>query len=669
MGDEGLHTHFSMVALLTPLALALGALAIPILMLYMLRLRREEMPISSTFLWQKLVRDREANAPWQRLRLSWLLLLQLLILAALVLALARPYRTVRTITTGRIVLLLDASASMQATDERPSRFERARTIGLDLVDTLGPDDTMTVIRVAEVPEVLAAASRDKLVLRQAIRAAQPGSAAADWDAALTLAAAGAVGVDELKVVVISDGGLPPDLPAVPGDVRFVPVGARADNLAIAALAVAQLPGQPPQLFLRIANYGDRDAEVILDLRVDERDALYTARRYTVPANGYRDVFELALPDSFETLTAQLTLPANAPTDDYLSLDDRAYAVRDRAGAGRVLLITPGNRFVEQILRSLRGVQLFMAAPAETLPPGDFDLVVLDGVWPVALPPGDLLVINPPASTALFTLGEPLRAAAPLTVRAGDPRTQNLDVFMATVNLGAFRPVSDVEWGTVLVTSGEYPLVIAGEVGERQIALLPFDVRYPNTDLVLQPAWPILMAELIAWFSPPRITDLSGSLPPGAPVTIRFIAGAERAVITHPGGERTVIEGETGQAVFADTAQPGLYRVDLLRAGRTVQTERFAVNLFDAGESRIAPQPSVVIGTSTIARDARAEVGRRELWPWVAAIGLALLLIEWWVYHRTLRRIPRGRGWRPSRPIRRAAGAGIVARWRSLWRVR
>ncbi len=113
----------SSLSFLTPLALGLAALAVPIVLLYMLRLRRTETPISSTFLWQQLLRDREANAPWQRLRPSWLLLLQLLILAALVIALARPFIEVKTVSTGRTVLLLDASASMAATDVEPSRFE------------------------------------------------------------------------------------------------------------------------------------------------------------------------------------------------------------------------------------------------------------------------------------------------------------------------------------------------------------------------------------------------------------------------------------------------------------------------------------------------------------------------------------------------------------------
>ncbi|KAB2864917.1 MAG: VWA domain-containing protein, partial [Anaerolineae bacterium] len=156
---------------ITPALLGLSALAIPIFLLYMLRLRRTDMPISSTFLWQQLIRDREANAPWQRLRPNLLMLLQLLILAALVLALARPFAEVDTLTTGRIVLLLDASASMTATDMDggKTRFEVAQDIALDTVNTLGSEDTMTVIRVSEVPEVLAAASRDRSVLRRAIR--------------------------------------------------------------------------------------------------------------------------------------------------------------------------------------------------------------------------------------------------------------------------------------------------------------------------------------------------------------------------------------------------------------------------------------------------------------------------------------------------------------------
>ena len=53
---------------LAPLALAFAALGIPIIVLSMLK-RRRDVLVSSTLLWQRLLRDREANAPWQRLSL------------------------------------------------------------------------------------------------------------------------------------------------------------------------------------------------------------------------------------------------------------------------------------------------------------------------------------------------------------------------------------------------------------------------------------------------------------------------------------------------------------------------------------------------------------------------------------------------------------------------
>src|SRR6266550_4321559 len=93
-------THRHTMSFLAPIALTLGLLAVPIIVLYMLKLRRREVEVSSTLLWQLLLRDREANAPWQRLRRNLLLILQLLLLIALVLALARPFWRVPTVASG-----------------------------------------------------------------------------------------------------------------------------------------------------------------------------------------------------------------------------------------------------------------------------------------------------------------------------------------------------------------------------------------------------------------------------------------------------------------------------------------------------------------------------------------------------------------------------------------
>ncbi|MGB4871844.1 MAG: BatA and WFA domain-containing protein, partial [Candidatus Promineifilaceae bacterium] len=161
------------MSFLTPAFLLLGLLAVPIIVMYMLRLRRREVTVSSTLLWQKLLRDREANAPWQKLRRNLLLILQLLILAALVLALARPFLPSPSVITGSTVLLLDGSASMQATDAAPSRFAAAKTEAAQLIGDLSGGSQMTLIQVGHTPAVLASASSDKTALRRALDAAQP----------------------------------------------------------------------------------------------------------------------------------------------------------------------------------------------------------------------------------------------------------------------------------------------------------------------------------------------------------------------------------------------------------------------------------------------------------------------------------------------------------------
>src|SRR5215204_862118 len=93
--------------LITPLAGSIAALLSisALLVLYFLKLRRREMPVSSTILWRKAIQDLQVNAPFQKLRRNLLLFLQLLILALLILALAKPVANV-TPTPGQTTVIL-----------------------------------------------------------------------------------------------------------------------------------------------------------------------------------------------------------------------------------------------------------------------------------------------------------------------------------------------------------------------------------------------------------------------------------------------------------------------------------------------------------------------------------------------------------------------------------
>src|SRR4051794_30937468 len=133
-----------------------AALAIPaLLVLYFLKLRRREMPVSSTLLWRKAVQDLQVNAPFQKLRRNLLLLLQMALLVLLCLALMRPVANFKQGAGKLTVILIDRSASMgakDAADGKRTRLEEAKRLAHEIVDSMKRDDNATVIAFDESAE-------------------------------------------------------------------------------------------------------------------------------------------------------------------------------------------------------------------------------------------------------------------------------------------------------------------------------------------------------------------------------------------------------------------------------------------------------------------------------------------------------------------------------------
>ena len=149
------------------------AATIPVVVVfYLLKRKRVVKLVSSTLLWQKFLADAQANSPFQKLRHNWLLVLQLLLLTLAILALSRPYFSGHTRASDLRVVILDASASMQSTDEEPSRFEKARTDALALVNSLKDEDQMLVLLAGGNTEVKQSATSSKASLRRAIQDCQ-----------------------------------------------------------------------------------------------------------------------------------------------------------------------------------------------------------------------------------------------------------------------------------------------------------------------------------------------------------------------------------------------------------------------------------------------------------------------------------------------------------------
>lgn len=623
------------MSFLTPLFLLLGLLAIPIILLYMLRLRRQEVMVSSTLLWQKLLRDREANAPWQKLRRNLLLILQLLILAALVFALARPFWPVPSIVNSSVVVLLDGSASMHATDtDQGSRFATAQEQAHQLINDLSGANQMAIILVGKTPLVIAQPTSDKNSLHTAVSNAHPENGHANWQAAFALAAGAAQGFNNAQVLILSDGQLPSNLPALPAEMIHLPIGSSGENLAISALATRET-AVGIELFASIHNQGQLDRQALLSLTLD--GVLYDSRRLTIPAQSQANT-SWELPQDTAVVQAHLS----DLSDDHLPLDNIAWAVHEGGLSNRTLLVTDGNLFLEQLFVVLPGVELFKTTPGSDLLASDadpFDLYVFDSVatLPDPLPAADMLIINPQPNSAdpLFTVNGTFSDT--VTIRLADtPLLQFVD--WSKVNIRVAQNVV-APWTQTLVQGAGGPLIQTGEQNGRRIAFINFDLL--DSDLPLQIAFPILMANITGWLNPGSAFDTPTGLQPGTAVSITPQTSSTAVNVIKPDGTTWSADVEGQPIIFSETEQLGVYQLFLRDASGDRAAGSFAINLFNPVESAITPTELSLAGQSPAdPAEEQTAVGQREFWHWLVLLAFIILLIEWWVHFR-------GAQWPPS----------------------
>ena len=620
---------------LNPIGLALAALAIPIVLLYLLRLRRREQRVSSTLLWRQTVMDREANTLWQRLRPNVLLLLQLLTLAFLVFALTRPYALAPAGLTGRAIVLLDGSASMAATDVAPSRFEAARREARGLIDGLGATDEMTIILVDGSPRALTPLTASRADLHAALDQARTSLAPANWSAALSLA--GALRTPATTIIIIGDGANSDDLKAQAEPAQFRSVGGAGANIAISTFALRQTVRGASAL-ARVTNHGSHEATVLLSLRAGAATSTATnlldARELKIAAGQSAQWTVNGIDATVAYVRASIDRATPAESNA-LSADDVAWAVNASPAPRRALLLSRGNRFLEQALGALPNLQVTRAISMPINLPQPYDLIVVDGISATLPARSHALFVNPIADTPVFSLGAVFSAtgfvdaAQHPTLLAVDWRGINVLDARRVAGPGWLLPVVNAQGGPLML-AGESPAADGRTPEFERLAILPFDLR--RSDLPLQIAFPVLIANTVEWLAPLRGLDVPILARPGEAVALP--AGAS---VQNPAGTRQTVDARG----YGATELPGMYSYALGSA-----TGLFAVNFMDARESAITPDPEVTLrpsGTDTDARGLPVQLAQREIWPILAALALLALLVEWWIYQRGMPALRRRNG--------------------------
>ena len=671
------------VTWVTPLAGAIlgAAVLAPLIALWFLKLRRKRRVVSSTLLWTRSLADLRANAPFQRIRFNFLLLLQILAVLAIAIAVAQPEAEGLGSAGGRHVLMIDRSASMgaietvdgsgRALDPPMSRLALAKDAAKARVRELlgggwfstSASDVM-VVSFGSRAEIKAPFTDSIAALETAIDAIAPSDEATRIADAMELARAFTdsanrgdtrgerVELDTSSIPTIelySDGRVSDigGLSLRTGErIVYHRVGEAANNAAVVAISAERPPESPDkvQVFASVANPMPEPRSVTLQLAVDGTVRSITPKPVEIAAALDRD--GQFVPGRAQVTFRPIEQPSNASIevaiveDDALRADDAALAVVAPAKRLSVLLVGSGGFVVKTLLEGLSIERFntmtadeFDAAVAESKPL-NYDVVVFDGVAAKRLPAGRYLAFGAVPPVAGLTAYGEHKGVYPRSVRDEHPvfRSAGLDELFVS-KMTAVQADRSFQ---VLAESPEGPMVLALDKADLHVLYVAFDPLDSNWPF--QRSFVNFTANAVEHLGRAGDAIATAGVRPGEPIALRLPAGSRDVDILVPDGTRAkVVPDAEGNIAWGPATVAGLYRIEFLVAGLdSRQTRLVAVNIADPAESRIAPLPELNLGNANVQGINVSASRRGALWPWVLALGLLVVVIEWWYYQRQVR---------------------------------
>jgi hypothetical protein len=296
-----------------PLFLLVLALALPVIVAFLVRRRKQVLVVPSVLRWQRVAVAKHRSRRFRNLSRLLALLACVAAVLALGMAAARP----RLLGDGALtVIVIDVSPSMGTPDEGPlaDALDRVR----ELASAMGPRDRVAIFVAGETPRRVLAPTDDPSRVRAALAEIAPESRA-ELASTLTLARALADDEANARVVLFHDGGAQVESADVLEE-RFGDEARPNVGLTLFAARPARDAANDDEreVMVSVAAAGDEARRVRVRLFAGEVEL--GSRELVVPPGEEADArFRLRLP--VRELAAEVE-PLDA-RGDALSTDDRA----------------------------------------------------------------------------------------------------------------------------------------------------------------------------------------------------------------------------------------------------------------------------------------------------------------------------------------------------------
>lgn len=580
---------------------------IPIIIMYLLKKQHTELKISSNYLWEKALRDVEANRPWQKLKKNLLLLLQLLIFSLLVFALARPFIFSNAMSGGHTIIVLDTSLSMQGKSKDSTRFNIAKKEGEKLIENLRPDSRVTIITMEATSNIILNSSKDKELARKKLEEIKPSNTVDNVVETISLLKAMVKDEEDYSILMFTDKRIETDI-----DNLFINyIDGEEKNIAIDNISHS-IDKNGITVLTTVTNYSDEDLTFDLSLYVDNK--LSDVKEINLSPRESTNIYWQGVDPNAGILTVE------ADIDDSLEEDNIRYHVVNSNPIKKALLVSKGNVFLEKAISLNNSVELYKTNEVSENIEG-YDLYIFDGIAPEKLPAdGNIIMINL-ENNELFK--------API-VKFGELRALNDELFKYVnldFSLSEARYIKDADWIEPVLLIDDNTVIGKGQKDNQKIIALGFD--FHHTDFPLKIDFPIFIQNMLDYTLNIGIQEKVNILV-GESLNLSILPKTEEISIVKPDGKKERLPLSLALLPYTDTEEIGVYKVEQ-RIGEELPISYFASNVNTQHESMY--QSMTNEEREEMAQEGKKVKGERSIGNILLLLAILILAVEWVVYSR------------------------------------
>ena len=541
-----------------PLGL-IGLIGIPIIIIiYILRSKYNEQTVPSVYIWHLSEKFLKRKNPLSGLTGIISLILQILTVAVISLAIARPIFVMPN-AANDYYFVLDASGSMNMENGRNTRFDLAKDEIIDAIESAASGSSYSLISVSDNTERVFeyVTSKDKAI--EAVERLKCDNTSSDSSDLMRVAQRLYDDNRAGYVYVITD-----TVYETTENIKYINVGSSGENVAIYDSSYSHSGGKLKTVATVKSFTSDKTVEIrlMLDGTGDVAASTSVDLKAGEPVEVSLECTALKFTSFKLEIVNDDIYAADNVTETYNLKNEKTYST---------LIVSENGFFFKAVIDALVDSEVEIISPDEYEKLTDtYGLYIFDSYTPDALPDGSVWLIN--TDRSIENSGFSIRGKVNIGEAAALEKSKSTSTSVRTLLEGVEG--NDIYINNYVKYSGMYlnfselfsydgtPLIFAGTngIGNRQV-VFGFDIN--ESDFALSPDFVILLGNLLE-YSFPNVID-KANFTAGDTAVVNVVANSTALKAFAPSGNEVYLESD-GAMASLPLDEIGVYTVSVTIAG-------------------------------------------------------------------------------------------------------